>query len=331
MATPAEWINGDESAKEMLSRVLTERPFLLIPPLHRVPLRVGNVVEIVGPSPSAKTQILIQAAISSILPKEWKGVHYGGLERKVLYIDLDCRFDVERLSHLLKHRIMSANRPINKINTELNENLQEHDEMNNQTAIYDEELFLACMKRFLYVRCYNSYEFLATLKTLHYRLQKGRKGKSVAAHFLMIDRWTLNLMTRVATNTYLLKSLSLQSVVETVVKEIQKLLLVQPMLLLATKATILGDGEFKRSLGRAPQNTSDLRTTRSSQKHTYKEYMPSVWQLFITHRILLQVSDDDPADGRHQDASTYVCEWLLPSLGFSEKFCVTNLGLFMVT
>lgn len=58
--TPKEWINGDESAKEMLSRVLTERPFLLIPPFHRVPLRVGNVVEIVGPSPSAKTEILIQ-------------------------------------------------------------------------------------------------------------------------------------------------------------------------------------------------------------------------------------------------------------------------------
>lgn len=109
MATPAEWINGDESAKEMLSRVLTERPFLLIPPLHRVPLRVGNVVEIVGPSPSAKTQILMQAAITSILPKEWKGVHYGGLERKVLYFDLDCRFDVERLAQLLRHHILSAN------------------------------------------------------------------------------------------------------------------------------------------------------------------------------------------------------------------------------
>lgn len=55
------WIQGDESAKEMLARVrLTETPFLLPPPLHRFPLRVGNVVEIVAPSSSAKTDILIQ-------------------------------------------------------------------------------------------------------------------------------------------------------------------------------------------------------------------------------------------------------------------------------
>ena len=54
------WICTDESAKEMLSRVSAERSLLLLPPLHRVPLRLGNVVEIVGPSSSAKTQILIQ-------------------------------------------------------------------------------------------------------------------------------------------------------------------------------------------------------------------------------------------------------------------------------
>ncbi|XP_026388185.1 DNA repair protein XRCC2 homolog isoform X1 [Papaver somniferum] len=283
MATPAEWINGDESAKEMLYRVLTERPFLLIPPIHRVPLRVGNVVEIVGPSPSAKTQILMQAAITSILPKEWKGVHYGGLERKVLYFDLDCRFDVERLAQLLRHHILSANRPSNKISTEMNENPQEHDDTKDQTANYDEELFLACMKRFLYVRCYNSFEFLATLKTLRYRLQKESKGKSVAAHFLMIDSigafyWADRASTPLPVGGDNRKSLSLQSVVETVVKEIQKLLLVQPMLLLATKATILGGGDFKRSFGRAPQDASDFRTTRSSQNHSYREYMPSVWQ-----------------------------------------------------
>jgi hypothetical protein len=29
---------------------------------------------------------------------------------------------------------------------------------------YDEELYVLCMRRFLYVRCYDSFEFLATLK-----------------------------------------------------------------------------------------------------------------------------------------------------------------------
>lgn len=104
------WIRADENAKQMLSRVLKDRTFLLLPPLHRVPLRAGNVVEITGASPSGKTQILIQAAISCILPKTWNGIHYGGLGKVVLFLDLDCRFDVLRLSQMLKHRLLQANR-----------------------------------------------------------------------------------------------------------------------------------------------------------------------------------------------------------------------------
>lgn len=61
------WIRADESAKEMLSRVLAERPSLVLPPLHRVPLRVGNVVEVVGPSHSAKTEILIQVLLNLVI------------------------------------------------------------------------------------------------------------------------------------------------------------------------------------------------------------------------------------------------------------------------
>ena len=103
------WITGDESAKEMLGRVLSRaRPFLLLPPLHRVPLRPRNVLEIVGPSPSAKTHLLIQAALTCVLPIDWNGVHYGGFDGFVIFIDLDCRFDIFRFSHLLKLRLASG-------------------------------------------------------------------------------------------------------------------------------------------------------------------------------------------------------------------------------
>ncbi|GKV27249.1 hypothetical protein SLEP1_g36442 [Rubroshorea leprosula] len=105
---PQEWLVEDESAKEILDRVQTERPFLLLPLLHRVPLRVGNVVDIVGPSPSAKTHILIPAAINCILPQESDGVKYGGLGHLVMFLDLDCRFDILRFSELLKLRILEA-------------------------------------------------------------------------------------------------------------------------------------------------------------------------------------------------------------------------------
>ena len=61
MTSAFSWITADETAEQTLVRIFKERPFLILPPpIHRIPLRAGNVVEIVGPSPSAKTLILIQ-------------------------------------------------------------------------------------------------------------------------------------------------------------------------------------------------------------------------------------------------------------------------------
>ncbi|RWW01953.1 hypothetical protein GW17_00034981 [Ensete ventricosum] len=173
---PRAWIHGDESAKAMLARVLTERSFLLLPPLHRLPLRVGNVVEIAGPSPSAKSQVLLQfstrdraaslgqAAVHCILPREWRGIRFGGLERMVIYFDLDCRFDVLRLSQILKHRIKEVLGSTNNFGHGVEEGSQEYDDKVASMYSFDDELLLACMRRFLYIRCYDSYEFIAALK-----------------------------------------------------------------------------------------------------------------------------------------------------------------------
>ncbi|KAF3778632.1 DNA repair XRCC2-like protein [Nymphaea thermarum] len=103
------WIGVSETAQEMLGRTLIDRPCLIaVPPLHRVPLRPGNVVELVGPSASAKSEILLQAAISCILPNVCNGVFFGGMQRLVMYFDLDCSFDVQRFSNSLKKRIADA-------------------------------------------------------------------------------------------------------------------------------------------------------------------------------------------------------------------------------
>ncbi|KAK1552161.1 hypothetical protein Q3G72_011512 [Acer saccharum] len=106
-----------------------------------------------------------QVAISCILPKEWNGVHYGGLGRLVMFLDLDCRFDVSCLAQLLKHRIIQANGSSSKVHSEQNDggSWTCHAKKNSSIA-YDEELFALCLRRFLYVRCYDSFEFLATLK-----------------------------------------------------------------------------------------------------------------------------------------------------------------------
>ncbi|XP_057972454.1 DNA repair protein XRCC2 homolog isoform X2 [Malania oleifera] len=321
------WISGDESAKEMLARVMTERPFLLLPPLHRLPLRVGNVVEIVGPSPSAKTDILIQASVNCILPKEWNGVHYGGLECLVFYIDLDCNFDILRLSQSLKHRIMEANGAYSEIYGDKNNDVWNYETKEESCVIYNEELFAACMRRFLYMRCYDSFEFLSTLKTLHYQLRKEREEQGVSIYFLMIDSigafyWVDRASTSLLMGASNRKRLSLQSVSETVVQEIRKLLLVHPMLILTTKATILGIGQ---QMGSADFGA----TTGIPQKLSYREYMPSVWQSFVTHRILIRVSEDDLTKNKHQNCSVYSVEWLLPPLSLMDKFIVRDAGIFV--
>ncbi|XVF03055.1 hypothetical protein REPUB_Repub04eG0227300 [Reevesia pubescens] len=289
MGSNAEaWLVEDESAREMLDRVLTERPFLLLPPLHRVPLRVGNIVELVGPSSSAKTHILIQAAITCILPKRWKGVNYGGLGHLAMFIDLDCRFDILRFSELLNHRIMEA--AANGSSNEIDGQKKDSEAQNATMKPYNEELSALCMRRFLYIRCYDSSEFLATLKTLHYRIQKEREAHGVNVHFLLIDsigafHWVDRGSASFSLEGDNRKNLHLQSVSETVVQEIRKLLSVHPMLVMATKTAVLGtgysmnDSRWNYRKWSATDNLHSRNVTSSDHQVPYREYMPAVWQV----------------------------------------------------
>ncbi|OMO75553.1 Zinc finger, DHHC-type, palmitoyltransferase [Corchorus capsularis] len=322
MGSNAEaWLVEDETAREMLERVLTERPFLLLPPLHRVPLRVGNIVELSGPCSSAKTHILMQAAITCILPKQWRGVNFGGLGHLAMFLDLDCRFDILRFSELLNHRIMEA------------ENGSSSEEAQNATRKhYNEELFALCMRRFLYIRCYDSSEFLATLKTLHYRIQKEKEAHGVNVHLLLIDsigafHWVDRGSLSFSLEGDNRKSLHLQSVSNTVVEEIRKLLLVHPMLMIATKTVTLGNRYSTNDIRwKSPSmdNPNSRNMTSSDQHLPYREYMPAVWQSFVTHRILVRATEDGFANDECQNVSVYLSEWLLPPLNSLDKFIVRD-------
>ncbi|CAN1171804.1 DNA repair protein XRCC2 homolog [Linum perenne] len=287
------WIEEDETAKQMLTRVLTKSPpFLFRPPLHRLQLRVGNVVEIAGTSPSAKTHILIHAAVDCILPLDWKGVSYGGLGRAVIFVDLDCRFDVLRLSKVLRDRIVEANR--------------------GGAACDDEELHASCLRRFLYVRCYDSFELLGTVKTLRNWIQKvvnGVHGDGGGVHCLMIDNiGAFHWVDRASSASFVhnlvgnvRKGFSLDKIWEAVVREIRRVLLVHPMLVITTKATILGD---------------------AFDSTAHREFMPSVWQSFVSHRVHVRAADD------RRDQTAYSLEWLLPTHSFVDMFVVKDEGLF---
>ncbi|XP_019236280.1 PREDICTED: DNA repair protein XRCC2 homolog isoform X3 [Nicotiana attenuata] len=278
------------------------------------------------------TNIKPNAAINCILPKAWKGINYGGLERLVMFVDLDCRFDVLGLSQSLKQRIIKANGHdvVHKLN-KVDDSLDVHSE-------YDQELFAVSMRRFLYIRCYDSSEFLATLKTMHFQLQKEKEAHGTGVYLLMIDSigafyWMDRASPSIPPGSINRKSLSLQSVSESVVQEIQRILLVHPMLVLTTKATSLQDKYTTREVRNIGQlsveGTLDSKTIRSSASvQLYREYMPSVWQSFVSHRILVRPSDDS---SKYQKQPIYLSEWLLPSLKISDKFTFNDDGAYIIS
>ncbi|RLN04356.1 hypothetical protein C2845_PM13G14620 [Panicum miliaceum] len=236
---PRAWLAVDETAATFISRSLSSRPQIILPPpLHRAPLRPGNVVEIAGPSNSGKSHLLLMAAVQCILPKEWEGIYIGGLGKSVMYLDLDCRFDVLRLVQILRKRIAEGSAHLR------NGDLEKDGTKDEFQSSFENALFSDCMQRFLK---------------------------------------------------------SLQSVTETVIHEIRKFLQLQPALVLVTKAPIYAEGtttanDFNRgSLKYMMEDSTVLKYSRLDEERTlsYREYMPSIWQSFVTHRINLQGSTQD--------------------------------------
>ncbi|CAN6469830.1 unnamed protein product [Victoria cruziana] len=334
------WIAVSESAQEMLSRASIESPCLIaVPPLHRLPLRPGNVVELVGPSPSAKSEILLQAAIKCILPNICNGVFFGGMQKLVMYFDLDCSFDVQRFSNSLKACIAEACG-----NSTCGQNKQSSDDVGPlaEKLHFNEDVYMSCMRRFSYIRCYNSYEFLASLKTIQRRMQKESEAHGVGVSYLMIDSISAFYWMDRAAGMWAISGsrncLSFQSITEAVVQELRKLLDVLPVLVLATKTTISGVGnttcENDRNTFEATSSGSVI-SNKSGECHNlgdfnlYQEYMPPAWQALITQRVFLQAKRGKFV-GDEKSLPTYMSTWLLPVLNPSDIFIVGEGGISLV-
>lgn len=271
------------------------------------------------------------AAVQCILPKEWAGVYFGGLGKEVMYIDLDCRFDVLRLAQILRNRIAEGCGSAHPINEQFVKDGTE------------DILFTDCMKRFFYVRCYSSSELIVVLKTV-YSQSKARRALGVGIYFLMLDSigafyWIdrCSQPTRDSKG----KTQSLQSITESVVQEIRKFLQLQPILVLVSKAHIYGEGittsnDFQR--GTSKFLTEDSTVLRYSKREeeintSCREYMPSVWQTFVTHRIKLQDLVQESGISSEQESevlSIHTSEWVRPSLNIKEKFYIRDSGVVVI-
>ncbi|MCO5611180.1 hypothetical protein L7F22_065430 [Adiantum nelumboides] len=226
------------------------------------------------------------AAIACVLPKQSDGISYGGSEGAVMMFDLDCRFDMLRFIDSLQLRIHEAR--------------ARHVETTKNYSKGDDCVFTSCLKGFFYIRCYSSFHFLAVLKTLHAKVKRLSDAGS-SPHLLMID--SINAfywIDRAVSSATSLgagvgrTALSVQVVCEAVVQELSHILESHPMLILSTKSLIqsLPSTDRINAGGYEDRNMlvdKDQALTKEGKgRAVLRDFMPAVWQGFVTHRLLLQ-------------------------------------------
>lgn len=250
-----------------------------------------------------------------------------------MYLDLDCRFDVLRLAQILRNRIAEGCRLAHLGNGDP-ENDVTKDEF--QCSLQN-TLFSDCMQRFLYARCCKSPEFIDALKTV--QSQSRREVSGAGIYFVMIDSiGAFYWIDRGSQASRESKGKTLQSIFESVVHELRKILQLEPALVLVTKASVYGEGtttanDFNRDSSKYMlEDPSGLGYSRREEERTLsnREYMPSIWQSFVTHRINLQVEAEVPSVLESEVLPLHTSEWVQPCLKMKEKFSIMDDGVNLI-
>lgn len=134
------------------------------------------------------------------------------------------------------------------------------------------------------------------------------------------------------------KGKTLQSIFESVVHELRKILQLEPALVLVTKASVYGEGtttanDFNRDSSKYMlEDPSGLGYSRREEERTLsnREYMPSIWQSFVTHRINLQVEAEVPSVLESEVLPLHTSEWVQPCLKMKEKFSIMDDGVNLI-
>ena len=113
---------------------------------RRIKMNAGQILEICGENDTCKTECLLQAAATCVLPHA-----FGGCTSKVLFIDMLSGIDPLRLVQILDSRIRG--------------NIDPKQEAGSR--ILEESL-----KRFQLIRCYNNMDLICALKAIPHRQQK---------------------------------------------------------------------------------------------------------------------------------------------------------------
>ena len=133
---------------------------------QRIKLRAGHVLELSGSNDTCKTECLLQAAATCILPQAC-----GGCSSKVLFIDMISGLDPLRLVQILDARIRKSAAA----------------KKASGSSLLEESL-----RRFQLVRCYSSLDLVCALKAISKKARQteGQENESENLRLILVDNIT---------------------------------------------------------------------------------------------------------------------------------------------
>ncbi|KAL4521372.1 hypothetical protein Ndes2437B_g08037 [Nannochloris sp. 'desiccata'] len=324
------FLQPDETAAQFLARSFVEQIHTGVPLIDlRAPLRATNVVEISGLASTGKTEILYSIAATCILPNFQNGIAYGGHNSNVLYLDLDCKFDIVRLAEILQSRITAAHTSAG---------------LGHPSSDLISEIVKESVSRLFLISCPSSFHLLAALKIIKpeatrlSRLDGGLAAvlvDNVTAHYY-IDRAIKSggtsgggvpLMRRVVAGVVVDEhgfddpsspgspgvSLTLGKVHSAMVVGLRNLQHALRVPIIATKHLFSAAG----TQGGRGGSSSDT-------AWAYRDVMLKPWQQFVTHRLVLKKMGGGGAVGSPQ---RHLAKWIKPEIPVDDKFMVGTVGI----
>ncbi|GFT32440.1 rad51 domain-containing protein [Nephila pilipes] len=95
-----------ENAAKFLSKIKDEISYFSLDNKILPALTTQDIVQISGGPGSGKTELLYHLIICCLLPDTpWKGIHLGGLNKRVIFIDNDLHFNLIRFIKVLEERL----------------------------------------------------------------------------------------------------------------------------------------------------------------------------------------------------------------------------------
>ncbi|CAG9464434.1 unnamed protein product [Pedinophyceae sp. YPF-701] len=299
---PVSFATHDETAADLYARISIEPVYTGIPFVDdTISLRRGQVVEFCGFGCCGKTQLLLQAALASVLPKGTKlpsgAIASGG---HAVFLDLDGRLDALQVVSWVDRLCKASELP--------------------GTTTPSHAFTSACSK-FHLVRCFGTRQALAAIRTLRPFLRRFQEQQD-SLGILLVDGLSSTYFT-----DRMIKHppgppgpdtqeppFSLAKVHATLSREVQAIAREMCVPVAATSSA-LGPG---------------YKPEGALVSWAFRETLPPCWQAVVTHRVLLQKAPAQRGDSLAPREPPMLAQFAKPRSDAVHQYEIGDRGIVRV-